>query len=70
MAESKMNLSYVSKPNAMKKKHVDLKNDIKKMEETLSMLKDKRKNYSLKTLNFYSMKNLTKSRKVIFMVVL
>ena len=66
MAESKMNLSYVSKPNAMKKKPVDLKNDIKKMEETLSMLKDKRKNYSLKTLNFYSMKNLTKSRTKLF----
>ena len=61
-----MDLSYVSKPKALKRKAVDLKTDIKKMEETLSMLKDKRKNYSLKTLNLYSMKNLTKSRTKLF----
>ena len=61
-----MDLSYVSKSKALKRKAVDLKTDIKKMEETLSMLKDKRKNYSLKTLNLYSMKNLTKSRTKLF----
>ena len=43
MAESKMDLSYVSKGNALKRKPVDVKNDIKKMEETLSMLQEKRK---------------------------
>ena len=39
MAESKTNLSYVSKVNALKRKAVDVKNDIKKMEETLSTKK-------------------------------
>ena len=34
-----MNLSYVSKANALKRKAVDVKNDIKKMEETLSTKK-------------------------------
>ena len=61
MVESKMDLSYVSKVNALKRKAVDVKNDIKKLEETFSMLQEKRKNYSLETLNFYSRKNLTKS---------
>ena len=56
-----MDLSYVSKPKALKRKAVDLKTDIKKMEETLSMLKDKQKNYSLKTLNLYSMKNFSQN---------
>ena len=44
MVESKMNnLSYVSQANTLKKKTVDAKNDIKKLEETLSMLQEKRK---------------------------
>ena len=38
-----MDLPYVSKANALKRKAVDVKNDIKKMEETLSMLQEKRK---------------------------
>ena len=60
MAESKMDLSYVSKVNALKRKAVDVKNDIKKMEETLSMLQKTQKRHSLKTLNFYLTKTLTK----------
>ena len=43
MTESKMELSYVFKANALKRKAVDVKNDIKKMEETLSMLQEKQK---------------------------
>ena len=43
MAESKMNLSYISKAIALKRKAADVNNDIKKMEETLSMLQEKRK---------------------------
>ena len=39
--ESKMDLSYVSKVGALKRKAVDVKSDIKKMEETLSMLQEK-----------------------------
>ena len=36
-----MDLSYVSKVGALKRKAVDVKSDIKKMEETLSMLQEK-----------------------------
>ena len=42
MAENEMDLSYVSKANVLKRKAVDVKNDIKKMDETLIMLQDKR----------------------------
>ena len=42
MVESKMDLSCVSKVNVLKRKAVDVKNDIEKMDETLSMLQDKR----------------------------
>ena len=38
-----MNLSYISKAIALKRKAADVNNDIKKMEETLSMLQEKRK---------------------------
>ena len=38
-----MDLLYVSKKNALKRKAVDVKNDVKKMEETLSMQKKKKK---------------------------
>ena len=41
MVESKMDLSCVFKVNALKRKAVDVKNDIEKMDETLSMLQDK-----------------------------
>ena len=41
MVESKMDLSCVSKVNVLKRKAVDVKNDIEKMDETLSMLQDK-----------------------------
>ena len=41
MAENEMDLSYVSKANVLKRKAVDVKNDIKKMEETLIMLQEK-----------------------------
>ena len=40
MAESKMDLSYISKANALRGKAVDVKNDIKEMTETLSMLQE------------------------------
>ena len=43
MVESKMDLSYVSQANALKRKAVDIKNDIKKMEEILSILQEKQK---------------------------
>ena len=43
MTESKRELSYVFKANALKRKAIDVKNDIKKMEETLSMLQEKQK---------------------------
>ena len=36
-----MDLSHVSKVGALKRKAVDVKSDIKKMEETLSMLQEK-----------------------------
>ena len=42
MVESKMDLSCVFKVNVLKRKAVDVKNDIEKMDETLSMLQDKR----------------------------
>ena len=61
-----MDLSYVSKANALKRKAVDVKNGIKKMGETLSMLQKNEKNYSLKTLIYYSTKNLTKSHTNLF----
>ena len=35
-----MDLSCVCKANALKRKVVDVKNDIKKMEETLRMLQE------------------------------
>ena len=41
MVESKMDLSCVSKVNVLKRKADDVKNDIEKMDETLSMLQDK-----------------------------
>ena len=67
MVESKMDLSYVSQANALKRKAVDIKNDIKKMEEILSTqytarkTRKLKKNKKKKTLNFYSTNNLTKS---------
>ena len=66
MVESKMDLSYVSQANALKRKAVDIKNDIKKMKEILSTQYTARKTRKLKknkkkTLNFYSTNNLTKS---------
>ena len=35
-----MDLSYISKANALRGKAVDVKNDIKEMTETLSMLQE------------------------------
>ena len=43
MVESKMDLSYVSKANALKRKAADVKDDNKKMEETLRCCKKKGK---------------------------
>ena len=40
MAESKLDLSYISKANASRGKAVDVKNGIKEMTETLSMLQE------------------------------
>ena len=48
MVESKMDLSYVSQANALKRKAVDIKNDIKKMEEILSTQYTARKTRKLK----------------------
>ena len=43
MVESKMDIPYVSKANTLKRKAVDVKNDNKKMEETLRCCKKKGK---------------------------
>ena len=48
MVESKMDLSYVSQANVLKRKAVDIKNDIKKMEEILSTQYTARKTRKLK----------------------
>ena len=66
MAKSKLDLSYVSKESALTRKVVDVKNDIKRWKENSVCCKKNEKNYSLKTLNFYSTKNLTKSHIIFF----
>ena len=42
-AEKKMDLSFVSKANALKRKANETKQDIEKLEETISLLQEKRK---------------------------
>ena len=41
--EKKMDLSFVSKANALKRKPNETKQDIEKLEETISLLQEKRK---------------------------
>ena len=42
-AENNMDWSFISKANALKRKANETKQDIEKMEETISLLQEKRK---------------------------